>query len=115
MRSVAILVGLLLAAALAVPARADDGDNGDKGKAPKHKITQAESYVMVDPMYTTIIDGDRPVGMLMIGIGLGIPDAELRAEAVHALAVLRDAFVRNLVNFSTTAGRPRAPPGLALP
>src|SRR5258707_3706965 len=114
MRSVAILVGLQLAAALAVPERADDGDNGDKGKAPKHKITQAESYVMVDPMYTTIIDGDRPVGMLMIGIGLDIPDAKLRAEAVHALPVLRDAFVRNLFNFSTTAVRPLAQPDVTL-
>ena len=111
MRSAALLSGLLLATALAVPARADDGDGG---KVAKHKLTQAESYVMVDPIYTTIIDGDRPVGMLMIGIGIDIPDAKLRAEAVHALPVLRDAYVRNLFNFSTTAVRPWAQPDVTL-
>jgi hypothetical protein len=114
MRSAAHLAALSLALALAVPARADDGDGGDGGaKAPKHKLTQAESYVMVDPMYTTILDGERPIGMLMVGIGIDIPDPKLRAEAVHALPVLRDAYVRNLFNFSTTAVRPSAQPDVA--
>ena len=36
-------------------------------KAPEHKITQSESYLMLDPIYTTIVDDDRPVGMLMVG------------------------------------------------
>lgn len=93
---------ILAAAAVAVPARAEDG--GD-GKAPKHKVTQSESYIMIDPMYSAILDGDKPVGMLMIGIGLDIPDAKLRGEAEHALPVLRDAFVRNLLSFSTTSVR----------
>ncbi|HEY0106406.1 MAG TPA: flagellar basal body-associated FliL family protein [Rhizomicrobium sp.] len=105
---------LLLAALLAVPARADDDDTGKgSAKAPKHKVTQAESYLMIDPMYTTILDGDRPIGMLMIGIGLDIPDAKLRGQAEHAMPVLRDAFVRNLFNFSTTAVRPWAQPDVA--
>ena len=105
MRSRPVLAALLLAAALAAPARADDDPAGDGGKAPKHKVTQSDSYLMIDPMYSAILDGDRPVGMLMIGIGLDIPDPKLRAEAVHALPVLRDAFVRNLLSFSATAVR----------
>ena len=111
MRSVPVLAALLLAAALAASSRADDGDDG--GKAPKHKVTQSASYLMIDPMYSAILEGDRPVGMLMIGIGLDIPDAKLRAEAEHALPVLRDAYVRNLLNFSTTSVRAWKQPDVA--
>jgi hypothetical protein len=109
MRSRPVLAALLLAALLAAPARADD----DGGKAPKHKVTQSDSYLMIEPMYSTILDGDRPVGMLMIGVGLDIPDVRLRGEAEHAMPVLRDAFVRNLLNFSTTAVRPERQPDVA--
>jgi len=31
---------------------------------------------MVDPLYTTIIDGSRPMGLLMVGIGIDVPDAD---------------------------------------
>jgi flagellar basal body-associated protein FliL len=94
--SVATLAVLLLA----VPARAEDG-----AKVPKHKVTQSPSYIEIDPMYATILDADKPVGMLMIGVGLDIPDAKLRGEAEHAMPVLRDAFVRNLMNFGGTSVR----------
>jgi hypothetical protein len=96
-----------------LPARADDGDNGDSGsggKAPKHKVTQSDSYLMIDPIYSAIMDGDRPVGMLMVGVGIDIPDAKLRGEAGHAMPVLRDAFVRSLMSFSTTFVRPDRQP-----
>ena len=102
MQSRPVLAALLLAAALALPARAADDDGN---KAPKHKVTQSDSYIMIDPIYSAILDGDRPVGMLMIGVGLDIPDSKLREEALHALPVIRDAFVRNMLNFSATAVR----------
>ncbi len=106
MRSAHLAALLLSLAVLAVPARADDsGDDTGGGKAPKHKLTQSDSYLMVDPMYLPIFDGDRPVGMLMIGVGIDIPDAKLRGEAQHAMPILRDGFVRNLMNFSTTSVR----------
>jgi hypothetical protein len=117
MRSVFVLAALsltaplALAVLLALPARADDGDNGGGGgKAPKHKLTQAESYLMIDPIYSAVMDGDRPVGMLMIGVGVDIPDAKLRGEALHAMPVLRDAYVRNLMSFSTTFVHPDRQP-----
>lgn len=110
MRSLSRLAALALAAVLAVPAHAGEGG----GKSPKHKVTQSASYVMIDPMYSTILDGDKPVGMLMIGIGLDIPDEKLRAEAQHALPVLRDAYVRNLLNYSTTAVRSWKQPDVTL-
>lgn len=106
MRLRPVPAALFLAAILALPAHAGDGDS----KAPKHKVTQSDSYLMIDPMYSAILDGDRPVGMLMIGVGLDVPDAKLRGEAEHAMPVLRDAFLRNMISFSATAVRPDRQP-----
>ena len=77
-------LAICLAAAVAVPApavaaeaaAADKADKPDKDKKDKkaavHKITQSESYLMVDPLYASIIDGSRPLGLLMLGIGLDV-------------------------------------------
>jgi hypothetical protein len=92
-------LALLVPLALARPAFADRA-------VPVHKVTQLESFVMVAPMYTTIVDAERPIGLLMVAIGLNIPDADLRAEAEHALPVLRDAYLRSLMTYTTTHVRP---------
>lgn len=79
-------------------------------RAPEHKITQSESYIMVEPIYSTIVDSDRPVGMLMVGFGLDIPDPALRADAARAMPVLRDAYVRSLMAFAWSHVRPWVQP-----
>ena len=101
MRRSALAV-LLLAFALAVPAGAD----GNGRKPPVHKITPSTSYLMIDPIYTTIMDGDRIEGMLMVGIGLDVPDAELRARTEQEMPLLRDVYVRSLMAFTATSVRP---------
>ena len=102
------------------PARAaNDADKGQKApdqkgqKAPEHKVTQSESYVILDPIYTTIVADNRPAGMLMIGMGLDIPNAALREEVSRSLPVLRDAYIRNLVAFTVAAVRTDAQPDVA--
>ncbi|HEX4859682.1 MAG TPA: hypothetical protein VFV07_00505, partial [Rhizomicrobium sp.] len=92
----------------AVPARADD----DK-KAAVHKVTQSKSYLMIDPIYATIVSNDHPAGLLMIGIGIDVPDETLRAEADHAMPVLRDAYVRNMMAFAATQVRTWRQPDVA--
>jgi|SRR6185312_9957754 len=94
------LLVLLAALTAIVPARADD----DKKQAV-HKVTQSKSYLMVDPIYATIVSNDHPSGLLMIGIGIDVPDETLRAEADHAMPVLRDAYVRNMMAFAATQVR----------
>ena len=101
MRRSALAV-LLFALALAVPA----GAGGNARKPPVHKITQSTSYLMIDPIYTTIMDGDRIEGMLMVGIGLDVPDAELRARTEQEMPLLRDVYVRSLMAFTATSVRP---------
>ncbi len=102
---------LLMAIALsAAPARADD----DAKKNSEHKVTQSKSYLMIDPIYTTIVSDDRPVGLLMIGVGIDVPDEKLRAEADHAMPVIRDAYVRNLTAYAATQVRASRQPDVSV-
>jgi flagellar basal body-associated protein FliL len=109
MRSVAALIVALMVLAIS-PARAD----GDDQKGAKHKVTQSKSYLMIDPIYTTIMASDRPAGMLMIGIGIDVPDEKLRSEAEHSMPVLRDAYVRNLMSFAATQVRTSTQPDVTV-
>ena len=77
-------------------------DAGDK-KSSEHKLTQSVSYLPLDPIYTTIVDDNRAQGMLMVGVGLDVPDEGLREIASRSIPVLRDAYVRNLMAFTATA------------
>ncbi len=97
---------ILLAAALAAGLPALGAEDGPKKqKAPEHKTTQSESYIQLDPIYTTIVSDNRAAGMLMISTGLDVPDAHLREMVEHSLPVLRDAYVRNLMTFTANVVR----------
>lgn len=107
------LLAVLLVAALAGGATAaEDGDK--KQKAPEHKQTQSKSYIMLDPIYTTIVADNRAAGMLMVGAGLDIPDAALHEEVDRSMPVLRDAYIRNLMSFTANMVRTDAQPDVAM-
>jgi flagellar basal body-associated protein FliL len=108
-RLLPVLAACLLAA---LPARAED-DPAQK-KKPEHKVTQSQSYLEVDPIYTTIVGDERAQGMLMVGIGLDVPDAALRDEVTRSLPVLRDAYVRNLMAFTSNSVRTDAQPDVVM-
>lgn len=78
----------------------------DEARAPEHKITQSESYRMLEPMYATVINGDKPSGTLMVAIGLDIPNVALRKDADRAMPILRDAYVRSLMVYAWSHVRP---------
>ena len=99
-----------LAFLVALPVSAFAAEDGGGQKAPEHKITQSKSYLSLEPIYTTIVDDDRVQGMLMVGIGLDVPDPGLRAVATRSMPVLRDAYVRNLMAFTATSVRTDAQP-----
>ena len=108
MTRAALLVLTVVALAI-TPGRA--AEHGQKAqKAPEHKTTQSESYIMVDPIYTTIVTDNRVAGMLMIGAGLDVPNAQLREEVNRSLPVLRDAYIRNLMTFTANVVRTDAQP-----
>ena len=105
MRSARLVVFLAVLSAVVAPALAP-AKADDAKKAAVHKVTQSTSYLMVDPIYASIMTNNRPSGLLMVGIGIDIPDATLRDEADHAMPVLRDAYVRNMMAFAATSVRP---------
>ena len=51
-----LALGALLLAGL--PVSAEDAPKAQK--APEHKTTQSKSYIMVDPIYSTIVADSRP-------------------------------------------------------
>jgi len=100
------LLPCALAAAFAVmPARADD-----EAKRPEHKITQSKSFIMVEPFYTTFYDAGRPAGLLMVAVGLDVPNDALRSDVDRGMPRLRDDYLRNLSLFAATAVRPDRQP-----
>lgn len=96
------LSALVVALATAVEATAAEGPP----QPAQRKTTQSESYVVIDPIYSTIIDGNKPRGLLMIELGLDVPDGGLRNKVTQALPNLRDAYVRSLLIYAATAVRP---------
>jgi Flagellar basal body-associated protein FliL. len=86
------------------------GENADAGKKDQkkpavHRITQSESYVMIEPFYASIVDGQRPQGLLMVGIGLDVPDKTLRERITREMPRLRDVYVRCLMSFAAVNTR----------
>ena len=107
------LLAVVVFALAVMPGRA--AEHGEKAqKAPEHKTTQSESYIMVDPIYTTIVADNRAAGMLMVGAGLDVPDDKLREEVERSMPVLRDAYIRNLMTFTANVVRTDTQPDVEM-
>jgi len=74
---------VLVALVLAAPAGAGSAGK-ETGRTQDHPIG---SYLMIDPIYTTIMDGNKIVGLLMIRHRPGRPNAELRAQTERSMPV----------------------------
>jgi flagellar basal body-associated protein FliL len=96
------LAPALLLAALAAGSAGAAEKGEAKQKAPEHKLTQSESWVELDDFYTTIVGERRATGMLMVRVGLDIPNAGMRENAERAMPVLRDAYLRSLMAYTAT-------------
>jgi flagellar basal body-associated protein FliL len=73
-----------------------------KGGKAERKVSQSPSWVELQDFYTTIVGTDRATGMLMVRVGLDIPDAKMRENATRAMPVLRDAYLRSLMAYTAT-------------
>jgi flagellar basal body-associated protein FliL len=98
----AALLLLALAASSALAADDKDGDAKKKQKSPEHKFTQSDSWVEVEDFYATIVGDNRAAGMLMVRMGLDVPDAKMRDDVEHSMPVLRDAYLRSLMAYTAT-------------
>jgi flagellar basal body-associated protein FliL len=119
----ALILSMFLALAVITPAiaaehggteaTAEKKKKDDKDKAV-HKITQSDSYMMIDPLYASIMDGNRPLGLLMVGIGLDVPDPALRERIEREMPRLRDGYVRNMTAFAGASVRSYRQPDVTL-
>lgn len=99
---------------IAAGASAAEGNkSADEQKPPVHKITQSPSYIMIDPIYTSITDHEHPEGLLMVGVGLDVPNPDLRSQVQQLMPVLRDAYVRTLLAYTATSVRAWRQPDVA--
>ena len=71
----------------------------------QHKTTQSESYVIIESLYASILDGARSHGLLLVELGLDVPDEKLRDRVNKSLPNLRDAYVRSLLTYAATSVR----------
>jgi flagellar basal body-associated protein FliL len=106
----ALVAALCLGGICAEPAlAAKEKTATEKNKERKekvHAITTASTYLGVDPIYTSIFDGDDIVGTFMLGIGLDVPDTALRQTATVMMPMLRDIYVRTLLSYTVSNVRP---------
>jgi flagellar basal body-associated protein FliL len=93
---------LLSLLALASPVLAAEEAEKKPQKAAEHKVTQSESWVEVQDFYTTIVGDGRANGMLMVRVGLDVPDAKMRENVGRSMPVLRDAYLRSLMAYTST-------------
>jgi flagellar basal body-associated protein FliL len=71
----------------------------------EHKTTHATSFISLEPIYSSVLEGTRPRGLLMVEFGLDVPDAHLREQVARSLPLLRDAYVRGMLLYAATAVR----------
>src|SRR5882672_6377389 len=104
---------LSLFAALALCALSGTEARAAEPSSPsaQHKTTQSESYVIIEPLYASILHGARSHGLLLVELGLDVPDVKLRDKVNQSLPTLRDAYVRSLLTYAATSvrawGQPR--------
>lgn len=105
-----LAAALLLLPGLTGPVLAAEAGEKEPQKASEHKVTQSESWVEVQDFYTTIVDDGRATGMLMVRVGLDIPEGRMRENVNRSMPVLRDAYLRSLMAYTSTHVRLDTPP-----
>jgi flagellar basal body-associated protein FliL len=73
----------------------------DKANENAHVTAASPTYLGFDPLYTTIIEDDGDRGLLMVGFGLDVPDAHLRAEVENLRPKLLDLYVRSMMLYTS--------------
>jgi hypothetical protein len=112
-------VSLLLAAALLAPtaapaaAAAESAPTQAQEQAPasrQERLTSAESYVPLPTLSAGVLQRNANRGIIVVDMGLDIPDAALRRRARLNAPRLRDAARTALATYASTYYRDRTAP-----
>jgi len=101
--SLAVFIALSLSTTVASAGEAAK----PKGGAPKRPPTSLKSWVMVDPFTISVIQDGGVRGTFTVNFGMVVPDDTLREKAETLMPRLRDAWLRSLSLYASTALRPR--------
>ncbi len=99
--SLAVFIALSLGTSAATASEAKP-----KGAPPKRPPTSLKSWVMVDPFTISVIQEGEVKGTFTVNFGMDVPDDTLREKAETLMPRLRDAWVRSLNLYASTALRP---------
>ncbi|MBL8548786.1 MAG: hypothetical protein JNJ73_02285 [Hyphomonadaceae bacterium] len=73
-------------------------------------LTSAESYLPMPTLNSAVVGRFAPSGILVVDVGLDIPDSALRARAAAATPRLRDALRTALATYANTYYRDQTAP-----
>jgi flagellar basal body-associated protein FliL len=114
MRISAPLFAIALFAALAAPAAAaGSGAASSQQQAPaarQDRLTSAETYLPLPTLSAGVLQRNANRGVLVVDMGLDIPDADLRRRAQLNAPRLRDALRTALATYASTFYRDRTAP-----
>lgn len=105
-------LGAVIAVTFALSAGPSLAAETPQGQGAARKSTSSVSYVLIDPIYAAVLDNGKPRGLLMVELGLDVPDATLRLEINRYMPRLRDAYVRGLLAYAATTVRPYRQPNV---
>jgi flagellar basal body-associated protein FliL len=99
-------------AVTAMPAAAAGGGSAPQ-QAPatrQERLTSAESFVPMPTLSAGVLQRNASHGVIVVDMGLDIPDADLRRRAVLNAPRLRDALRTALATYASTYYRDRTAP-----
>jgi hypothetical protein len=109
--------GLLIAvfAALAAPAAAAGGGAPEQAPASRQeRLTSAETYVPLPTFSAAVLQRQSTAGMIVVDIGVDVPDEALRRRARLNAPRLRDALRTAIALYASTYYRDRTAPAPAV-
>ncbi len=90
-----VAVGWVVLAVLATPRPAF----GASGSA----VSDGDAFMPLDPLQVTVVVRGRPRGLMIVDLGLEIPEARMRSRVRSGLPRLRDHMLRSMTLFAATA------------
>ena len=115
MRLAAPFIAVILFASLALPAAASGGGSTPPAQQQEpasiqERLTSAETYMPMPAFQAGVLQRNINHGMIVVDMGLDIPDAALRRRAQLNAPRLRDAIRTALANYSSVYYRVRTAP-----
>ncbi len=113
MRLARVILPLALFAALASPASASGSGGAAQEQAPasrQERLTSAESFLPMPTLSSSVLQRYSTLGMIVVDMGIDVPDEALRTRAQLNAPRLRDALRSAVATYASVYYRDRTAP-----